>query len=115
MTYPLQFRQHLFAVIKREGLSHSEAARRFGIGLSSLRRWAKKIEPQSTRNKPATKIDMVALAKDVQAHPDAYQFERAQRFGVSARGIGHALRRLGVRRKKNMTTSQSQGLPKKNV
>ncbi len=46
-------------------------------------RWLKTPEPKTTRTKPATKIDMVALARDVRAHPDAYHYERARRFGVS--------------------------------
>ncbi len=32
--------------------------------------------PQETRNKPATKIDMAALARDVREFGDAYQAER---------------------------------------
>ena len=46
-------------------------------------RWLKTPEPKTTRTKPATKIDMVALARDVVAYPDAYHYERARRFGVS--------------------------------
>ena len=59
-------------------------------------RWAKNIELKTMRNKPATKIDMEALKKDVEAYPDAYQYERAQRLNVSKTGIGYALKRLGV-------------------
>ena len=46
-------------------------------------RWLSDIEPNLTRNKPATKIDMQALFKDVQDYPDAYQYERANRLGVA--------------------------------
>ena len=44
---------------------------------------------------------MEALAEDVKTYPDAYQYERANRLGVSSSGIGHALKRLGVSYKKN--------------
>ncbi|WP_407079486.1 IS630 transposase-related protein [Candidatus Regiella insecticola] len=50
---------------------------------------------------------MEALAQDVATYPDDYQYERAQRFGVSAQGIRHALKRLRVSRKKNTSVSQS--------
>jgi len=40
---------------------------------------------------------MQALARDVVEYPDSYQYERAERFGVSQRGIALALKRLGVR------------------
>lgn len=41
MTYRLRFRQHIFKVQVEEGLTDSETARRFHIGLSSLKWWAK--------------------------------------------------------------------------
>jgi transposase len=100
MTYPLKFRQHLLKLREEEGLTYSETARRFHIGLSSLKRWLEKPEPVKKRNRKS-KIDMEALAKDVEAHPDDYQYERAQRFGMSTRGICDALKRLGISRKKN--------------
>ena len=59
-------------------------------------RWSKRIEAQHPRHKPATKIDMDALKQDVEAYPDAYQYERAERFGVSRRTIGYAWKRLGI-------------------
>ena len=39
-------------------------------------------EPQKTRNKPATKIDMDALCEDLRTYLDAYQYERAARLGA---------------------------------
>lgn len=101
MTYPLRFRQHIFKVRAEEGLNDSETARRFHIGLSSLKGWAKNPEPVKQRNRK-TRIDMAALAEDVKAHPDDYQFERAARFGMSRRGMCGALKRLGLSRKKTL-------------
>ena len=94
-------------------------AARFCVGAASVMRWIKNPEPKTTRNKPATKIDMQVLAQDVKQYPDAYQFERAKRLGVSKQGIYHALKRLGVSYKKNVATSKGQRrrtahLPRKN-
>ena len=72
------------------------------MGIASVVRWSKKITPTTKRNKPATKIDMEALRRDVEEHPDAYQYERAKRFGVSQKGICSALKRLGITYKKNL-------------
>lgn len=105
MTYPLRFREHVLKVREREGLSYQQTAVRFSVSLASLMRWGRRIEPKQTRAKAATKIDMEALAQDVQAHPDSYQYERAQRFGISQRGIGYALQRLKISYKKNAVTS----------
>jgi hypothetical protein len=41
--------------------------------------WIKIPDPQTTRNKPATKMNRDTVARDVLEHPDAYQYGRAQR------------------------------------
>lgn len=101
MTYPLKFRQHILGIREKEKLTFVQTAARFGVGIASLMRWSKNIHPLTKRNKPATKIDMHALEKDLLDSPDDYQTERAQRFGVSQKGICSALKRLGFSRKKN--------------
>lgn len=106
MTYPSSFRRKVLSVRSNEGLTIAEVAARFCVGIASVTRWIKNPDPKLTRNKPATKIDMDALAKDVKTHPDAYQYERAARLGVSEKGIGHALRRMGVSYKKNAPSSE---------
>ena len=58
------------------------------------------MEPCSTRNKPATKIDMQVLAQDVHDSPDDYQWERAARFNVTQPAITKALKRLNISYKK---------------
>lgn len=107
MTYSSDFRLKVLSVREKEGLTIAQVATRFCVGVASVTRWLKNPEPQRTRNKPATKIDMEALAKDVKDHPDAYQYERAKRLGVSEKGIGHALRRMGLSYKKNAKTSKN--------
>ncbi len=47
------------------------------------------------------------LKKDIQDHPDSYGYERARRLGVSASGIKHAKKRIGVTYKKNSESPQS--------
>lgn len=109
MTYSLDFRKKVLSVKEREKLSFEEVALRFDIGSkNTVFRWSKKLEPCQTRNKPATKINMDALARDVELYPDAYQYERAQRLGVSESGIREALKRLKISYKKNTRASQSQ-------
>jgi transposase len=107
MTYSLDFRQKVLAVKEKENLTFAEVARRFDVGLASVVRWCGNIVPQKTRNKPATRINMEALQKDIVTYPDAYQYERAARLGVSGSGIWHALKRLKVTYKKNPCASQS--------
>lgn len=99
--YPLGFRVKVFEVKEKEGLTYKETAHRFGIGMTTLMSWNKRLEPKMIRNRPAIKIDSEALKEDVKKNPDDYQYERAKRFGVSTRGIGKALARLKISVKKN--------------
>jgi transposase len=101
MAYSIDFRRKVLEIKDRDRLSFEETALRFGISKSSVSRWAKRLEPCRTRNKPAAKIDMERLVRDVEEHPDACQQERAERFGCSQRGICDALKRLKISRKKN--------------
>ena len=107
MTYSLNFRQKVFAVKAKYGLTFEQTSERFDISIRTLFRWQQRLEPCLKRNKPATKIDMLALAKDVEARPDDYQWERAKRLGVSDRAIGYALKRLGMSYKKNTQAPKS--------
>lgn len=100
MTYSIDLRRKVLLIKEREPVSFETIAERFDVGKASVFRWSKQIEGSRTRNKPATKIDMEALKQDVEEYPDAYPYERAQRLGVSRRGIGDALKRLGISRKK---------------
>lgn len=100
MAYSIDFRKQVLSLKEQEKLTFSEISKRFCVGIATVMRWSKSIEPKKTRNKPSTKINWEALLKDVEAYPDSYQYERAERFGVSRQGIAYALKRLKVSRKK---------------
>src|SRR5258708_2842548 len=65
MTYSLDFREKVLSVYREEELTIAEVASRFCVGVASIVRWLKRVEPCRTRIKPATKIDMIALARDI--------------------------------------------------
>jgi len=108
MAYSLDYRQRVMKIKSEENLTFEETSKRFGVSMRTLFNWRQRLEPKETRDKPAIKIDMQALAKDVEEHPDAYQYERAEKFGVSAWAIGLALRRLKVSYKKNSESSKGE-------
>lgn len=108
MTYSVDFRKKVLQIRAKEDLSIEAVALRFGVGKASVMRWLIELAPKKTRNKPATKIDMESLKKDVEEYPDSYQYERASRLGVSKSGIGFALKRLGVTYKKNLGSPESR-------
>ena len=68
-------------------------------------RWTKQLEPCETHSKPATKIDMDALAYDVALYRDAYQYERTQRLDVSESCVQAALQGLNIGHTKNAKTA----------
>lgn len=86
----------------RSGGSKAEAARRFKVGEASVYRWLKPggLEHQRPGPKNPRKLDWEQLRRQVEAHNDMTQAERARHFQVSRHCIWHALQRLQVIRKK---------------
>jgi len=115
MTYSTDFREKVFEIKEGKNLTYEETAYLFGIGISTLVRWKNGLVPKGTRNRRATKIDPNVLREDVKQYPDSYQYERAERFGVSRSGIWSTLKRLGISSKKKFIASKNQGRCKKNT
>ncbi|MEH6453925.1 MAG: IS630 transposase-related protein [Psychromonas sp.] len=59
--------------------------------------------PCTTRQKPATKLDMDKLKQDVEDYPDDYQWERAKRLNVGKPAIHYGFKRLNISYKKALT------------
>jgi len=106
MTYSLDMRKKLLKIRIEEGLSMAKVAQRFGVGVASVMRCSKNIERIKKRNR-STKIDKEALKRDVEHYPDAYQYERAARLGVSKYCIWYSLKQLNITYKKNAAASKS--------
>ncbi len=107
MKYPFEFRQHVLRLRAKEGLTYEATAIRFGIGRATLARWIKRVERKPYRRDPG-KIGDDALRADVEQYPDAYQAERARRFGVTVEAICYALKRIGVTYKKSAQPSKGR-------
>lgn len=101
MTYSLDFRRHVLFVREEECLSIRETSERFSVGIASIVRWLKDPEPKATREGRPRKVDLDLLAQDLRDNPDAYQYERAARFGVTQKAIWMALQKLDTTHKKN--------------
>ena len=119
MSHPVSFRRHVLRIKERDGLSFSQVALRFSVGIASVKRWSKRVEPKSYERRKVRKIDLGKLAQDVSEHPDAFQYERAERFGVTPKAIWQALRKLGVTHKKSPQAPEGKRrkttcLPRKN-
>ena len=108
MAYSLDFRRRVLSLKEKQSLTFKETSERFDVDIRTLFRWQKRLEPKTTRDKPATRIDMQALEEDLEKNPDRFQYERAVDYGVSQAAIFYALKRLKVSRKKNAAPPQSQ-------
>ena len=108
MTYSIDFREKVLAIKEKEKMSFELVSKRFGVGKNTVFVWTKKILPLKTRNKVSTKILIDKLKEDVAQYTDAYQYERAERLGVSKSGIQKALKKLNITYKKSFKTSEGK-------
>ena len=105
MSYDVKFRKSALAYWA-DGHTKEQTGAVFGVGTSTLQTWKSqlnqtgKLEPK-VRETPWRKIDPKKLRAYVAEHPDAYQSEMAQAFGVRLFAMQKALKRLGITRKKN--------------
>jgi len=105
MAYSLDFRQRVFAYKEKHQLTFEQTSKHFDINIATLFRWKKRLEPCVTRNRPAIKVNMDALKKEIEDFPDDYQWERAKRLNVTQPSIHYALKRLKISVKKNSEAS----------
>ena len=108
MTYSQDFRKHVLDYKDKYGLTFQQTEDHFEISIRSLFRWERNIAPCATRNKAPTKLNNAALLEDVEKYPDAYQSERAERFGVCQSAIHYGLKRINITCKKNASASKSR-------
>ena len=85
MSYDIKFRCQVLKIRDLEKLSLAKVAKRFGINKQTVYNWTRRLDEKKNRTKAATKIDMSLLEKDVEEHPDSYQYERAQRLNAAIR------------------------------
>jgi transposase len=108
MAYSAHYRKKVLAYRAKHRTTIKATAEHFKIGTASVTRWVYKQAPCKNRNKQPLKIKAEELIADVEKYPDAFQYERAKRLGVSVAGIYHALKRLKISYKKNSATSKSR-------
>ena len=107
MGYGLDLRQRVFTYKEKHQLTFQQTSEHFDVNIASLFRWINRIEPCTTRNKPANKVNMETLENDIKNFPDDYQWERAKRLNVTQPAIHYALKRLNISYKKNTSASES--------
>lgn len=92
MGYSKDFKDKVIEIMTRDQLSVRKAAQYFNVST------------QSTVRKPIpgrpVKITEAQILADIEKYPDDYQYERAERLGVSTHAVFNALHKAGISRKK---------------
>ncbi|WP_193004304.1 IS630 transposase-related protein [Neisseria yangbaofengii] len=106
MAYSEDFKQLVLKKL-RQGWTIRRAAKEFGIAISTITLWKRPPAPQTPpKQRKTRKISAQALLEDVERYPDAYCYERAQRFGCSHTAIHKALKRYNISCKKRPTATR---------
>lgn len=100
MPLSLDLRKRVVEFIERGGRV-TEAARRYQVGRATIYRWLKRENLEATQVKRRKrKLDLQALEKDTEVHPDITLKARAEKFGVTPAAVCHAYKKLRITRKK---------------
>ena len=105
MAYSLDYRKRALELLE-EGKSCSEVSELLGVDRKTLYSWRKRNEAGQLgasypSKRGAYKLDEAAIKTHLKKHPDAYLSELAGVAGGSVQGVRHALKRMGVTRKKD--------------
>jgi transposase len=108
MTYPLKYREKVFALKEKNNWTFEETAKHFEIPARTLFRWSKRLEPILKHKKHKSKIDKNKLLEDVELYGDSYLCERSKRLGVSITCVWSTLKKLKISYKKKPKASESR-------
>jgi len=105
MAYERKYREKVLEYIGK-GHTYREAQEVFGVGATTIKEWKKLAkETGGLQKRPlvrsSKKIDPDKLKAYLAENPDSYQHEIAEAFQCTQPAVFKALKRLGIRRKKN--------------
>lgn len=109
MSYSVDLRERVVKFVMK-GNSRRQASNLFEVHYNTVKSWVKLYQAEGRLwPNPATglkpyKLNREALKKEVQEHPELFQSEHAQTFGVVQSTISKALQQLGITRKKKLIT-----------
>jgi transposase len=104
MAYSKDYRKRALELLG-EGQSCRAVSETLGIDRKTLYTWKKRNEEGQLgasypKRRGAYRINEAAIKAHLEEHPDAYLAELAVVAGGSTHGVRHALKRMGITRKK---------------
>jgi len=105
MAFSQDFRQAALRLILDEKKSRKEVSALMQVNEKTLTRWKQRaaedrLATEYPSQRGGYKIDENILRERVKIQPDAFLHEHGKALNVSAYGVGSALKRLGISRKK---------------
>jgi len=106
MSYRVDLRKRVVKFVMK-GNSRLSASNLFEVHYNTVKSWVRiyqtegRLTPGQTAKLKPYKLDREALRREVQEHPESFQSEHAQTFGVVQSTISKAFQQLGITRKKN--------------
>jgi transposase len=99
----VDLRERVVNLVRIEGKTQAEAAARFKVSVSSVKRWLKleTLKPQKPGPKKLRTINPEQLKEIVEKKPDAYLDEYAEMLHSNKSTVSYNLIKLGYSRKKN--------------
>ena len=107
-SYSKKFKKEAVRLHKEGGLQIQEVSKLLSVSTRSISRWVNHGIENKERVVVPLKIPNDKLLEDVELYPDAYLHERAARLNCSKSGVGDALKRLGITRKKNTSSPKKR-------
>ncbi|MCK5719523.1 MAG: hypothetical protein KAH84_06170 [Thiomargarita sp.] len=107
MSYSKDLRKRAIDFVIEGKNSMRSTSKIFGIQYNTMKEWVKifketgKFTPKPICGKQPTKINLSELHQQVLEHPDRFQYEHVQTFGVTQSAISKALKKLEITLKKN--------------
>jgi len=111
MAYSLDLRKRVVHAVRVEKLTQKEAARRFQVGLWSVKDWLKRGEnllPGKPGPQNSHKLNRDRLVELVEKEPDYFLDEYAEILGSKRSTVFYNLKVLNIRRKKNHTVQREK-------
>ena len=109
MAYGIDYRKRAMELLA-EGKSQAEVAELLGVNRKTLYEWKKRdgdLETRYPSRRGAYHIDEEAIKTHLAERPDAHLSELAAVAGGTTQGIRHALKRMGITRKKDPPVSRA--------
>ena len=102
MSYSKDLRKRAIDLVIEENKSMRSVSQLFGVQYNTVKDWVKifketgKMSPKPICGKQSYKIDLSELYQQVLEHPDRFQYEHAQTFGVTQSAISKALNKWAL-------------------